>query len=252
MKLVTISLLLLLIIVAIAWLMPSNASQTPAQTSSDQKTDATPIQPGIMTEKERAHSRLFESEGHYKVGRRLDEFVDGQGTGALIEPPLEIFNPDAPRISFADFIKRLTCDADAVVVAVVTDRISQLTEQRRFVFSDYTMVVDQVHKRHLDLAPNAVITVTRPGGKVLINGRVVIAVDSSFQLLESGKQYLLFLRYVPETGAYRSERKGSFLIDGDSLIPLTEEGILGLSSHAKPSFASIRPALLSACETRRK
>ena len=252
MKFVPISLLLLLLIVAIAWLIPSNAAQTPVQTSSDQKIDATPIQVGVMSEKQRAHSRLLEREDPYKSGRRLDEFVDGQPRGALIEPPLEITSPDVPRLSFPDFIKNFMCEADAVVTAVVTDRASQLTEQKKFVFTDYAMLVEDVYKGHLDLAPNVGITVMRPGGKVSINGRIVTAIDSSYQPLESDKRYLLFLRYIPETGAYRSERKGSFLIDGDSLIPLTEEGIPGLSSNAKASLASIRPALLSPCERRRK
>ncbi|HXU38576.1 MAG TPA: hypothetical protein VN937_19635 [Blastocatellia bacterium] len=253
MKLVTISLLLLLIIVAIAWLIPSNAAQTPIQSSSDQKTDATPIQVGVMSEKQRIHSRLLESEGdRYKAVRRLDEFVDGQPRGAYIEPPLEITSPDVPRLSFPDFIKALMCEADAVVTAVVTDRTSQLTEQKKFVFTDYTMLVKEIYKGHLDIAPNTGITVMRPGGKVSINGRIVTAIDSSYQLLESDKRYLLFLRYIPETGAYRSERKGTFLIDSESVIPQTEEFVPGLSTNSSGSLVSIRPALLSGCEPRRK
>lgn len=252
MKLVTIWLVLLLVIAAIAWLIPSNAAQTQVQTSSDQKTDATPIQVGVMSEKQRVHSRLIERGDQYTAGRRLDDFVDGQPSGAYIEPPLEITSPDVPRLSFPDFIKNLMCEADAVVTAVVTDRTSQLTEQKKFVFTDYTMLVTEVYKGHLDIAPNVGITVTRPGGKVSINGRIVTAVDSSYQLLESGKRYLLFLRYIPETGAYWSETKGTFLIDNDGLIPQTEGFVPGLSSHARGSLASIRPALLSGCETRRK
>lgn len=252
MKLVTISLLLLLIIVAIASLMPSNASQTPAQTASDQKTDATPIQVGVMSEQQRVHSRILEREDPYKSGRSLDDFVDGQSSGRYIEPPLEITSPDVPRLSFPDFIKNFMCEADAVVTAVATDRASQLTEQKKFIFTDYTMLVTEVYKGHLDIAPNVGITVTRPGGKVSINGRIVTAIDSSYQLLESGKRYLLFLRYIPETGAYWSESKGTFLIDDDGLIPQTEGIVPGLSSHARGSFVSIRPALLSACGTRRK
>lgn len=236
-----------------ALLIPSNAAQPSIQTSSDQKTDATPIKVGVMSEKQRVHSRLIESEGdRYKVGRRLDEFVDGQGTGALIEPPLEIINPDAPRLSFADFIKSLTCDADAVVVAVVRDRTSQLAEQKKFVFTDYTMLVKEIYKGHLDIAPNVGITVMRPGGKVSINGRIVTAIDSSYQFLESDKRYLLFLRYIPETGAYRSQRKGTFLIDNDGLLPQTEEYTPGLSTHAEGSFTRVRRALLSTCQTKRK
>lgn len=252
MKFATISLLLLLMLVAIAWLIPPNAAQTPVQTSSDQQTDATPIQVGVMSEKQRVHSRLLEREDPYKSGRRLDDFVDGQASGKYIEPPLEITSPDVPRLSFPDFIKNFMCEVDAVVIAVVTDRTSQLTEQKKFVFTDYTMFVDDVYKGHLDLAPNISVTVTRPGGKVSINGRIVTAIDSSYQLLESGKRYLLFLRYLPETGAYWSESKGTFLIDDDGLTPQTEGVVPGLSSHARGSFVSIRPALLSACGTRRK
>jgi hypothetical protein len=242
----------LIILLWAALLIPSNSAQPQIQTSSDQKTDATPIQVGMMTEKQRVHSRLLEREAPYKSGRRLDDFGDGQPSGAYIEPPLEITSPDVPRLSFPDFIKNFMCEADAVVTAVVTDRTSQLTEQKKFVFTDYTMLVEDVYKGHLDLAPNVGITITRPGGKVSINGRIVTAIDSSYQLLESGKRYLLFLRYIPETGAYWSESKGTFLIDDDGLIPQTEGVVPGLSSHARGSFVSIRPALLSACATKRK
>lgn len=252
MKLVTACLLLLVVIAAVAWLIPSNAAQTQVQTLSGQKTDATPIQVGVMSEKQRVHSRLIESGDQYKAGRRLDDFVDGQPSGAYIEPPLEITSPDALRLSFPDFINNLMCEADAVVSAVVRDRTSQLTDQKRFVFTDYTMLVKEIYKGHLDIAPNVGITVTRPGGKVSINGRIVTAVDSSYQLLESDQRYLLFLRYIPETGAYRSQSKGTFLIDSESVIPQTEEFVPGLSSNARGSLASIRPALLSGCETRRK
>ena len=110
--------------------------------------------------------------------------------------------------------------------------------------------MDEVFKNNPSafIAPNSDMTVTRPGGRIQIQSRIVNALDASFKPLVTGKQYLLFLKYVPETGSYSSLRKGSFLIENDDLIALTEESIPGGSVDTKVLSAEIRAVLTSGCD----
>ena len=252
--------LIVLVFLALASLIlsrfvPANIAAYRQQAEKVQKKqEATPIQVGIMSERQKQHSKLYE---RYKPGRKLDVFPtpghpgEDDEQGVYIEPPLEITSPDGPEVSFEGFLKDLTCAADAVVTVVVKDKASQLTENKEFIFTDYTAVVEETFKDHQgnSLLPNNIIMVTRPGGKVRIDGHIIGAVDSSFKILEPGKRYLLFLQYLPATGAYQSIRKGSFLIEDSDLIPLTEQFLPGLDDETRrASMLEVRAVLASGCK----
>jgi hypothetical protein len=108
----------------------------------------------------------------------------------------------------------------AIVIGSARGSTSQLTENKEFLFSDYVVTSEEVFKNNSSayIASSSDVTVTRPGGRVQIKGRTISAVDASFKPLDIGERYLLFLKYLPETGAYKSIRKGSFLIHNDDLI----------------------------------
>jgi hypothetical protein len=90
------------------------------------------------------------------------------------------------------------------------------------------MKVEEVIKNN-DLAsiqPSSAITVTRPGGTIKLNGRVIRVTDMSFPLLTIEHKYLLFLRYIPTTSAYKTFRfKGDFELNTDKFTPLTKQSI---------------------------
>jgi hypothetical protein len=214
--------------------------------------DATPIQVGVMTEKQRAHSKLF---GNYKTNRKLDALpVPGENDKALeqgvyIEPGTPVTSPDAPELSFEDFLRDTACASDTVAIVDVKDKSSQLTENREFIFTDYTAVVQQVFKDNA-LSPvrtGNTITVTRPGGKVQINGQVINALDSSFKLLKKEKRYLLFLKYIPGLDVYQSIRQGSFRLEDNELTALSEEFLPGGSDDTRPFTIDVPKALASGC-----
>jgi hypothetical protein len=226
--------------------------------SGQEKANPTQIQVGVMTERQRVHSKLFQT---YSGGRKLDEPLQDRRPGKeaveateetiYLEPGITVTSADVPVLSFGDFLKDLSCHADAAVMATAKNGISHLTENREFLFTDYVVTVDEVFKDNPSafIAPNSDMTVTRPGGRVQIKTRIVNALDSSFQLLVTGKRYLLFLRYIPETGSYRSLRKGSFLVQDDDLIPLTEEAIpAGSVDPNRVLSAEIRAVLTSGCD----
>src|SRR5205085_8641379 len=70
----------------------------------------------------------------------------------------------------------------------------------------------------------AVITVTHPGGKVLLDGIIVKAIDEAFLPLPVNQDVVLFLKFIPETRAYElTNDTGSFELDGSTLQPLTKD-----------------------------
>lgn len=225
--------------------------------SGQKKANPTPVQVGVMTERQRVHSKLFET---YSAGRKLDVPLQERRPGKepaeateetiYLEPGITVTSPDAPVLSFSDFVKDLSCQADAVVIAASKNGTSQLTENKEFLFTDYIVTVDEVFKDNpsASIVPNNDLTVTRPGGRVQIKSRIVNALDASFKPLVTGKRYLLFLRYIPETGSYRSLRKGSFLVEDNDLIALTEEAIPGGSVDPTILSAEIRAVLTSGCD----
>ncbi len=232
--------LLFLIAISLVFVLAMTGlrGQSQKDRASDKNGDATPVQSGVMSEKQRQHSKLFK---RYKTGRKLDTAFEG----AYVEPPIEVFDPNAPILSFNDFLKQKSCESDAVIIAEIKDRSSQLTENNEFIFTDYTATVTEVLKDNsaASIPPGSSITLTRPGGKVNINGRIVNALDSSFQPFEISSTYLLILKYVPTTGAYETVRKGSFLLRGGELTKLTEESVPGSNSKTQPLTNDSRTAI---------
>lgn len=124
------------------------------------------------------------------------------------------------------FLNNLASKADAVVIGTVTNKSSQLTENGAFVFTDYDLTIEEVLKENGtdSIQSHSSIVMTRPGGRILLEGRIVTARDRAFKPLAIGGRYLLFLKYLPTTGAYYAvNNKGSFeLADNKSVKPLTE------------------------------
>lgn len=211
---------------------------------SQAEEEATAVRPGELTERQKKHSKLYE---RYTTGHRLDVPAGGDGAEVYVDPPTQVLSGEPSVNGFAEFLARAGCAADLVVVARVTGKSSQLTEDRSFIFTDYEVSAEEVLKAdpRAPVAPQAGLVVTRPGGAVRLNGRVAKATDASYQKLEVGRQYLLFLKQVESTGAYETLRMGSFLKAGDQLTKLTEEAVPGADSPR--SFAEVIPALQAGC-----
>lgn len=94
---------------------------------------------------------------------------------------------------------------------VVTGRITtagnpHLTEDETFVYSDWRFEITEVllNVSPQTLASGSTVSILRPGGDLKVNGsRTVHAHCSEFLSdFKTGSEYLLFLKLVPETGAY--------------------------------------------------
>lgn len=98
----------------------------------------------------------------------------------------------------------LMCDSDLVVVGTAGTATTHMTADKDFLYSDWGFRVEELLKNNpkAPVTAGASIIVTRPAGKLQINGRMIYAICSDFQDFGTGNQHLLFLRFVPETGAY--------------------------------------------------
>jgi len=189
---------------------------------------ATPVQEGVMTQKEREHARIYSQQYQWRKGQRLARLQGTKEAEVIIAYPTIPTDPSAAPLTTNTFIQGLYCEADAVVVGTITSKESQLTDDGTFSFTDYQMTVTQVFKNNAfaSIVPASSIEVTRPGGTILLNGRVIRVKDLSFPPLDSNENYLLFLKFVPSTGSYRAFRRGSdFGLRDDSFFPLTRESI---------------------------
>ncbi len=191
--------------------------------------DANPVQLGILTQQQRIHSKLYTQYLERRGGKTISGLV-AQATGksrivetvafvGLTEVLTEAETPE-------NYFGNLTRASDAVVRGRVTSKVSQITEDDAFIFTDYDITVTEVLKNNAitPIEMGSTITVTRPGGKVLVNGIIVKATDKSSEALSSnGNDVVLFLQFIPETGAYRATQDtGSFELDDSSLRPLTK------------------------------
>jgi hypothetical protein len=171
------------------------------------------------------HSKLYKQYPGRGDLRTLAEKSSGD-VEVVTEIPQKMFQSDAPPVQLSDVLRELTNKSDAVLIGVVKDRASFVTAEGTFVFTDYDLAVEQILKNNPArlLQPFDKVSVTRPGGEIQLNGHSVRAVDRSLAPLTVGGRYLLFLDYVPSTGAYKAfNSQGSFRIQGSKTAKLTME-----------------------------
>lgn len=179
--------------------------------------EATKLQPGVMPEKQKEHSKLYKSYNIAHKGRKLVDRGKGvHDVRVVIGEPMP--KPIQSDLTPQEFLHELSCKSDAVVIIKVVGKESQLTEDEDFLFSDYSVKVIELLKNNkrdpIDL--DSVLTVTRPGGTVNIGGRIIQAIDSKYKEMRKNKEYLLFLSYIPATKSYKAvDARSSFDLQGE-------------------------------------
>lgn len=211
--------LAIILIVIVTFLGVASFRQLAQQRPPQQQDDPpTPIQLGVMTEKQRKHSKIIPPP---RSSRKLtdqpgdveDIFYINSGTnfGGRMPPPK------------AEYFQRLGCLADTIVIARIISKDSQLTENQDFIFTDYDLEVGQVLKNNSNLDIQALrnITITVPGGSVITGGRRISIFTTRKTPLRMRGEYLLFLRHVPELETYKlANEKGIFgVLNGKIIIP---------------------------------
>lgn len=186
--------------------------------------DATPVEVGVLSARQRIHSDLYTEYKRQNDSKSMGEFFDSAKSSTKIikidflvglSPFMEADTPEG-------FFGELAGSSDAIIRGRVTKKVSQLTQDNTFVFTDYDIVITEVLKDNAAAPLGASITVTYPGGKVLLDGVIVKARDHYFEPLPLNREVVLFLQLVKETGSYKpTGYSGCFELDGVRLKALT-------------------------------
>lgn len=156
-------------------------------------------------------------------------------------PPREFVDPNAAVPTQGQFMQTLACKSDAVVLGVVQDSHAALTDNHKFIFTDYNVKVAEVLRspRNHNINTGDAIVVTRIGGELVIEGHLTTALDMSTQPLQPGVPHLLFLKYLPQTSTFIADGPFSaFAEHGPAFNALT-------TTQARPVTDPSRGAMLS-------
>ncbi|MGZ8844984.1 MAG: hypothetical protein ACXW3C_00820 [Pyrinomonadaceae bacterium] len=203
-------------VVAAFWVSNSQVQNS----KSNLQKDATRVTEGVMSAKQIEHSKLYTQSNRRK---KLSTTQDG--TTLVVGLPWSD-EREKNKLDFDDYLRETTCKAVSIVLGTVKSKASQLTTDGTFIFTDYELTVNDVLKNNpnFHIEPNTEITITRPGGVIDLNGKIISVKDRSFKPLEANKSYLLFLSFIPSTGAYRSlDSESNFEISKNRLLRLTDE-----------------------------
>src|SRR5215510_7835226 len=239
-------LVLLLIITGASHLQQKSAEQIEYQAKL---VDATPVKSGVLTEKQRIHSKRFT---YYLTAR--GGTGGGNGISALVARTKRdghlivntwigvglgrVRQPESPETFFGELARR----SDVVILGRVANKNSQVTEDDGFLFTDYDVAVEEVLKDNAatsaSLSPGATITVTWPGGAVLLDGVIVTAIDQNvLPLPTNNHDVVLFLKFLPQTGTYYAARySDAYEIDGASVLKLTDAALPLNATPNRESF----------------
>lgn len=234
----------------------SAAQQEEVKTQGNRQEEPTPIQEGVMTEKQKKRSKLFKGYADVTKGKKLRDLVTEQGDVTIGKMMPQRIRSSS--FSLDKYLQTLACKADVVVIGTIKNKSSQIIEEGTFVFTDYEVTVEEALKNRNggSIQPDALINVTRIGGAVKLNGHTVRAIDQEQPPLATGERYLLFLTYVAETGSYTSAFYGigedSFQLRGNKLTQVSSLSLPlggGIATNADSFIANVRRALANSCAT---
>lgn len=245
-KITLFSILVILVGLFVAVFFAEFKGETQAQQNPDKKEvkvrqiqkekeklfDPTPIQEGVMMAKQKKHSKIFKG---YKNRLKIRDLVAQQGDIEVTEMLGDVIAPSS--INLDTYLTDLSCGADVVVQGTVKSKASQINEDGTFLFTDYEFTVEDIIKNNpgSPIKPNDDITVTRTGGAVRLNGHTARAIDDRQMPLVAGESYLLFLEFIPETGAYSSLDSSR---DDDSFQILGNQVVKQVSKNPLPFYGS--------------
>ena len=202
------------------------------------------------TWQQKEHGKLFRS---YRGPGKLTQAEPGKDISVLVggEAPVRPYGPNYTRPSA--HLSRISCSSDAIVIGTLTDQVSALTEYENFIFTDATFIVESILKNNdrQTIRQGAEIVVTRPGGQLRMQGRWIRAEDNNFQRFQLRRRYVLYLRFIPATGAYQAFADRSFELGPQNFRRLTKFPLWNESAFpvsALDSFLSeVRFALTLTC-----
>jgi hypothetical protein len=183
----------------------------------------TPIQPNKPLTPEQiaaVHGKLFSAGVPGQIQERLR---NTEGDVTLM--PVGISQEIGIDLPLVWKLQNLACESDLVVIAKADAGTSHATMDQSFIYTDWQFTIQQVLKDNPKAPVRAgdTITVTRPGGTLEINGRKVVASLRTFRAFVPGEELLLYVHFVPATGAY-SMRTSQFFGTSEDVLKLAVGG----------------------------
>lgn len=232
--------------------------KTEGQKQQAQLPEPTIVQSGQTTEKERGYSK--ELKKLYPESKRTlsETSARAQARGdkevRIVDLPPDQSVWHRKALSKSEFLNEIACKSSAIVLGRVTGQVGHLAEDETFVFTTYSLTISTVVKDNpVDhLEDTASIEVTRPGGRIRLNGQIIDAEDQAYPPLQIDGEYLLFLKYVPTSEGYLvANPKGDFVLEKGLLVPLSSATVPeGLKMNDSISLTNdIRDAMAHPCAT---
>jgi hypothetical protein len=213
-------LIVCVVVIGVFFATPSTQGQ------KEQEEEATVVQKGQVTEKEREYSKEYKNLYSLREGRKLGELRGGKKDVSVIsDEPEFVIDPHAPIVTVSEFFKGLSCSSDAIVVGSVKSKSSHLTEDETFVYTEYVFSIKDVVKDNISspIKLNSNIEIARPGGVIKLDNRRITVEDKSYETLKKNEDYLLFLHFVASTKGYVvASNQGDFILEGNSFKNLSK------------------------------
>lgn len=175
---------------------------------------------------------LLDTEKSAQRKEKQKRYNDGKLVYSRVEASMQesVFTPE-PHFTFPSLP---VAESDAIVVGVIGTGQAHLSENKKNIFSEFTLVVEDVLKSKLSgVAQGTVLTLDRIGGHVKYpNGQTVLYRIAGINMPQTGSRYLFFLT------AKHNQQDLSILtgyeLTQNGVIPLDEElpqvsGLTGVS-----------------------
>ena len=256
---IVIFLIVCVIAIGVFFATPSTQGQKEQQ---EQKDEATVVQKGQVTDKEREYSKEYKKMYSFRKSRKFSEIIEEsehlrtttEELRSYLGIPGDFFLPNAPVITPAEFLAKLSCKADAIVVGSIKSKASHMTEDETFIYTEYEFTVQDILKNNSSspIEVDKSIEITRPGGLIKLDNRRIRVEDQSYEPLQKNKEYLLFLRFVPTANGYMvASPAGDFVLENNSFKTLSKrelpKELLSGESH-QTLLNEVRNSVSVACK----
>ncbi|MGH9793585.1 MAG: hypothetical protein ACRD5G_02325 [Candidatus Acidiferrales bacterium] len=165
------------------------------------------------------HGRIVQSEEAGAIPARMAE-----GTGDIyIHAPYAII--DEIQLDTKNHLAGWMRDCDLVAIGRMGTGTSYMTARKGFLNTDWSFVVEEVLKDNTKapVIAGRTITVIAFGGTTRIGDRTVHAIQKTYKKFRADDQYLLFLKFVPETGAYSVRWPLGFALSGQKIVAMATQ-----------------------------
>ncbi len=112
-------------------------------------------------------------------------------------------------------VREIAAGSDLIARVLVLQHQSHLTSDQRSIETDYTVqLLGVVRSKRPEIREGGILHVTKPGGEIFVDGKVIPALEPDFPALQDGAEYVAFLKYRPshEDFEFHYGGQGAFVI----------------------------------------